>query len=89
MRSDTEQLSSSARLLTASSSQAPTHICPTCGGAELRRSHRRGVIERYVLGLFGFRPFRCEGCHARFYAGWSLSNELTDDKSGANFAIEK
>jgi hypothetical protein len=39
-------------------------VCPACGSAGLRRSHRRGPLER-ALGLFRLYPYRCEKCKGR------------------------
>jgi hypothetical protein len=41
--------------------------CPVCGSAAVRRSHRRGIWERFVLRCFWLRPFRCVDCYERFY----------------------
>ena len=41
--------------------------CPHCGSSELFRSHRRGIMERYLLSVIGVRPLRCGNCDARFY----------------------
>jgi DNA-directed RNA polymerase subunit RPC12/RpoP len=45
----------------------PKRPCPYCGSSELFRSHRRGVIERYLFPVVGVRPVRCGNCDARFY----------------------
>ena len=37
------------------------------GGSEVFRSHRRGLLEKYLLRAIGVRPFRCVNCDARFY----------------------
>jgi hypothetical protein len=39
-------------------------VCPACKLGRLRRSHRRGPLER-ALGLFGLYPYRCEQCGDR------------------------
>jgi predicted RNA-binding Zn-ribbon protein involved in translation (DUF1610 family) len=42
------------------------HICPQCGSATVRRSHRRGVVDR-ILQMVRFRPYRCQECYNRFF----------------------
>ena len=37
------------------------------GGSEVFRSHRRGLLEKYLLCAIQVRPFRCVNCNARFY----------------------
>jgi hypothetical protein len=37
----------------------PQRHCPYCGSAEVFRSHRRGVMERYLLRAIAVRPYRC------------------------------
>jgi len=39
-------------------------VCPACKPGGLRRSHRRGPIER-ALGLFRLYPYRCDQCGDR------------------------
>ncbi len=39
--------------------------CPKCGGTQVGRTHRTGVIER-VASLAYIYPFRCGTCHRRF-----------------------
>jgi hypothetical protein len=41
-------------------------ICPLCGCQHVRRSPRRGLIER-LRSLFGFYPYRCLGCSSRSF----------------------
>jgi ribosomal protein L33 len=41
--------------------------CPACGSDFYSRSHRRGLVERYILRALHLRPFRCLGCDSRFY----------------------
>jgi predicted RNA-binding Zn-ribbon protein involved in translation (DUF1610 family) len=42
------------------------HTCPHCGSATVRRSHRRGVVDR-ILQVVRFRPYRCQECYNRFF----------------------
>ena len=41
--------------------------CPRCLGAGIRRSKRRGFVERGPLTLVFLRPFRCKHCERRFF----------------------
>ena len=34
---------------------------------DVRRSHRRGLLEMVILPLLLLRPFRCEDCTKRHY----------------------
>jgi len=43
-------------------------VCPECRSTAIRRSQRRGLIERVVLPMFGILPYRCQACDTRFYA---------------------
>jgi uncharacterized protein with PIN domain len=42
-------------------------ICPNCDGKNIRRSHRKNLIEK-TSSLFFFKPFRCVDCHHRFWS---------------------
>jgi proteasome lid subunit RPN8/RPN11/DNA-directed RNA polymerase subunit RPC12/RpoP len=54
----------------------PQHepICPKCGSKRLRRSRRKGPIERFSE-IFGFSPYRCHECLSRSFVKTS-SNVL-------------
>lgn len=41
--------------------------CPECRSHCVRRSKRKGVLERTVLTASFVRPFRCVECGRRFY----------------------
>jgi DNA-directed RNA polymerase subunit RPC12/RpoP len=43
------------------------HRCPDCGSYDIRRDHRRGILERWALTLFGTRPYQCIECGHRFW----------------------
>ena len=49
------------------SGQSSGPQCPLCGSAEVRRSRRRGPVERFFLRFLGRSPYRCDECDARFY----------------------
>lgn len=40
-------------------------LCPKCKTDQADRSHRRGLLEN-AIGFFGFYPYRCRNCKARF-----------------------
>lgn len=46
--------------------------CPRCQAAGIRRSKRRGFIERGPLTLVFLRPFRCKHCERRFFR-WPIN----------------
>lgn len=41
--------------------------CPACRSFDVRRSHRRSLLEVVLLPLILMRPFRCEDCGKRHY----------------------
>jgi len=41
--------------------------CPACGCSEVRRSHRKNLLEYLISIVFFLRTFRCEKCLHRFY----------------------
>jgi hypothetical protein len=45
---------------------ASTHVCPRCGSKQVRRSHRRGVMERLMTRVLPMQLYRCAGCDHRF-----------------------
>jgi hypothetical protein len=40
-------------------------VCPKCGGTQIGRTHRNGLLER-VVSLAYIYPFRCATCQRRF-----------------------
>src|ERR1019366_2772813 len=40
--------------------------CPSCGGADIRHSLPRGLLDWFMMA-FGKAPFRCRRCERRFY----------------------
>ena len=46
---------------------ATGQACPVCGQQTIRRSRRRGWLERYLMPVIRMRPYRCEHCDWRFY----------------------
>lgn len=57
--------------------------CPNCDSQYTRRSHRRGLFERYVLQAFGMVPYRCDDCYKRFYSRRSRLESYGDENSPA------
>jgi hypothetical protein len=52
--------------------------CPECGSESVYKSHRRGILERMVLGLTKMRPYRCRECYERFYGkDYDLTTKLS------------
>jgi len=43
------------------------HRCPQCRSEDVQRIHRRGALKRVVLGLLGWRAYRCLQCGVQFY----------------------
>jgi hypothetical protein len=40
---------------------------PFCGGMDVQRSHRHGLLEMIILSFLLLRSFRCEDCTKRHY----------------------
>jgi len=55
--------------------------CPECGSDSIYKSHRRGLLERVVLGLTKMRPYRCRECYERFYAKEGKEYDLASKSS--------
>jgi hypothetical protein len=56
--------------------------CPRCKGEGIRRSRRRGFVERGPLTLVFLKPFRCKQCECRFFR-WPVSfNDHLDKPDG-------
>ena len=45
----------------------PSPRCPACRSGCVRRSRRRGIVEKTLLTVAFVRPFRCVECGWRFY----------------------
>jgi hypothetical protein len=41
--------------------------CPHCQSERVRRSKRRGFVERVCLTLLFLKPFHCGDCKRRFF----------------------
>lgn len=55
--------------------------CPICASGSVRRSRRKGAIERIWLRLAFVRPFRCKDCDSRFW-GFHRSYQVSQNNSG-------
>ena len=45
----------------------PTEVvCPKCKSNSAMRINRNGFLQRKVLGIFGFYPWKCGACGAAF-----------------------
>ncbi len=42
-------------------------LCPSCASHAIRRSRRKGLLERTLLAAFFVNPYRCESCDERYY----------------------
>jgi hypothetical protein len=40
--------------------------CPQCASSRVRRSYRRGFLERVVFRILFVWPYRCDACDVRF-----------------------
>jgi predicted RNA-binding Zn-ribbon protein involved in translation (DUF1610 family) len=41
--------------------------CPDCASAAIRRSTRKGFVERFFLRMAMVWPYRCDDCDSRFW----------------------
>jgi len=57
--------------------------CPHCRSVETARSHRRGLIEKYLLRAIHVRVYRCDDCSARFYAFSHVDAAASPKKASA------
>jgi hypothetical protein len=60
-------------------------VCPACKPGDLRRSHRRGPLER-ALGLFRLYPYRCEACKDR---SWHFDRRPETPYLGLDLRLDK
>ncbi len=40
--------------------------CVHCGSKKIRRDHRKGFMQKYILPLFDGYPYHCRKCKATF-----------------------
>jgi len=50
-----------------SHSEPKYRICPHCGTTHFHRTQWKGLVERWVLYVWGLRPYQCRECYKRFY----------------------
>jgi hypothetical protein len=43
------------------------YACPNCESNKIRRSPRRGFVERVFLRMTFVWPYRCDNCDLRFW----------------------
>ena len=60
-------------------------VCPACQRGCLRRSRRRGPLER-ALGLFRLYPYRCEKCN---YRSWHFGDPAKTPDRRADLRLDK
>ena len=53
--------------------------CPSCGGADIRHSLPRGLLDSLMMA-FGKEPFRCRRCERRFYRHTTILSRPEADK---------
>lgn len=68
MASDEQATSDSPSGATPAGREGAERACPACGGRNVHRSRRHGLLERTLLRLLRLRPYRCPDCNYRFYA---------------------
>jgi hypothetical protein len=56
--------------------------CPNCDSARIHQSKRKGIVEKVILALLFFRPFRCELCDLRFLR-WSFATNPNASRTAA------
>jgi hypothetical protein len=54
--------------------------CPECGSLLVRRSKRRGSLEKTLMVLLPFRPYRCQDCQFRFYSMAGRENASVSER---------
>jgi hypothetical protein len=66
--------------------------CPSCRSFDVRRSHRRSLLEVILLPLLMVRPFRCEDCGKRHYNlvwTWALPGNASQVPPGDHETLAK
>lgn len=53
--------------------------CPECYCGDIRKSRRRGIMEKCFLPFLLFRPYRCQNCRYR-YLGLSFAGQILEEK---------
>jgi hypothetical protein len=54
--------------------------CPECASLLARRSKRRGFLEKTLMVLLPFRPYRCHDCQCRFYSVAGRENATVSER---------
>jgi hypothetical protein len=55
--------------------------CPHCGSGEVHATVWNGLIERWVLYLWGLTPYQCRCCCERFYRRRAIQQKRVDRKA--------
>ena len=67
---DACQAAESGFVRTAAAKEAVTKetvICPRCGSDRSRRVERKKFLEKNIYPIFGYFPWRCGRCRAKFF----------------------
>ncbi len=49
--------------------------CPRCSSHSVRKSRRRGIVERVACALLQILPYRCQECDHRYFGRRSSHND--------------
>jgi ribosomal protein L37AE/L43A len=64
------------------------YACPSCGGEDVRRAHRRTWFD-WALSALGPRPYRCSKCQRRFHAVPALRSLAFTSKDRHALALRR
>jgi hypothetical protein len=42
-------------------------LCPNCASSAIRKSRRKGLLERILYATVFITPYRCEACDERYF----------------------
>lgn len=60
--------------------------CPVCESKSVRRSRRKGFVERIWFRLAFVWPYRCKDCNSRF---WDFQRSYPVSHNNSGFAIAR
>lgn len=60
--------------------------CPVCESKSVRRSRRKGFVERVWFRLAFVWPYRCKDCNSRF---WGFQRLYPDSQNNSGFAMAR
>ena len=58
-------IASSGTLMATHSRMRVVRCCPKCDNLDVRRSHRKGLLETFLFPILLIRPYRCNQCKSR------------------------